>query len=54
MARSQAGYRRHLERGTVPCGMCLNEISVYQWERKYRGKCAAGLGWPVLPGRNNG
>jgi transcriptional regulator with XRE-family HTH domain len=44
------GYKRHVKRMEVACTPCLRAHAAYQGEYNQRGKCAKGLGWPLLPG----
>ena len=44
-----AGYHRHRKEKTIPCGACLAAWSKRKQARAQRGKCAPGLGWPIVP-----
>ena len=46
---TDSGYKLHVKRRELPCIPCLHAHSVYQLEYNKRGKCARGLGWPLLP-----
>ncbi len=48
---SEAGYHAHLRGRTVPCTGCLKAHTVYTQDRTRAGRCAAGLGWPLLPAK---
>jgi hypothetical protein len=47
---TDSGYKNHVRRRELACGPCLHAHAVYQKEHKKRGRCAPGLGWPLLPG----
>lgn len=47
------GYQQHRYNGEDPCDAC-NAVrraarQAEQYRRRNRGKCAPGLGWPLLP-----
>lgn len=48
---SRGGFTMHQQRGTDPCFPCRH--ADYMWRQNHRaeGKCATGLGWPLLPAR---
>ena len=48
---SENGYHAHLRKRTVPCTGCLNAHTAYAQDRKRAGRCAPGLGWPLLPAK---
>lgn len=47
---THGGYNTHRNRDEKPCGACRAAERAYQNKFDQRGKCAAGLGWPLLPG----
>lgn len=47
---TRSGFITHKQRGEKPCGPCGHADNVYKQEYRARGKCAPGLGWPLLPG----
>jgi hypothetical protein len=48
-AALRGSYWRQLADGKVPSAGALNAILKYQDRRRKKGKCARGLGWPLLP-----
>lgn len=44
---SYGGWSRHAKEKSRACGGCLAAIARYQEDRRNRGKCAKGLGWPL-------
>jgi hypothetical protein len=47
---TRSGFILHYQRGTDPCIPCRHADNVWKQEYRQRGKCAPGLGWPLLPG----
>lgn len=47
----RAGYQQHIKNGTPPCTPCLIGSAADARKRQQQGKCARGLGWPLLPGK---
>ncbi len=48
---TENGYQAHNRARTVPCTGCLTAHSTYAKDRNRAGKCAPGLGWPLLPAK---
>lgn len=46
-----AGRMQHVYDKTPPCGPCKKAAADYKREWNKRGRCAPGLGWPLLPGK---
>ena len=44
---TERGYRQHNEDGTIPGNGCLVAHTRFVTDRRKRGKCAPGLGWPL-------
>jgi len=55
---TNGGYQVHMLRGSEPCEACRAARRDYgrrrKQEQRARGKCARGLGWPVLSAREAG
>lgn len=45
---TDSGYQAHVKRGQLACGACLAAHSYKEFRHRQRGRCAAGLGWPLL------
>jgi hypothetical protein len=47
------GFQAHKNRGERPvrCTPCNEANNAWFQEYRQRGKCAPGLGWPLLPAR---
>lgn len=43
-----SGYRRHMREKTLPCEACLLAHSYDSYRFRWKGKCAPGLGWPMV------
>ena len=48
---TRGGYIQHLQRGTDPCPWCTRAANDWRRAQRQRGKCAAGLGWPLEASR---
>jgi hypothetical protein len=46
---TRSGNVWHQNRNELSCVPCSRAAAVYQQEVRQRGKCAPGLGWPLLP-----
>ena len=51
---SEKGYKQHLRHGEIPCGGCYSGHSAHETNRRRKGRCARGLGWPLLPAAGQG
>ena len=51
---THTGFTMHQQRGTKPCDWCRHGNNLYRQRQRDKGKCAPGLGWPVLPAREAG
>jgi hypothetical protein len=55
---SPGGYQTELMRGLETCEACRAANTRASGDRKrkarHKGKCAPGLGWPLLPGAGRG
>lgn len=51
---TRTGFITHKSRGEEPCGPCRRADAAYKRDVRARGKCAPGLGWPLLPAREAG
>lgn len=45
------GFQLHALRDERPCTPCYVANAAYHQRYRQRGKCASGLGWPLLPAR---
>lgn len=45
------GYQQHQSAQTIACRPCLAAWSAAQKQSRDKGRCARGLGWPLLPGK---
>ena len=45
---TERGYQQHGTDRTVPGNGCLTAHRYFVTARKQRGRCAAGLGWPLV------
>ena len=50
---THGGHNLHRRRGEQPCGACRAAERAYQNKFDRRGKCAPGLGWPLLSARES-
>ena len=48
---TERGYTQHASTRTVPCAGCLNAHARKEAERRDKGRCARGLGWPLVVSR---
>jgi hypothetical protein len=48
---SDNGYKWHLRNGQLPDKACLEAHRTACKVQRDKGRCAAGLGWPLLPGK---
>lgn len=51
---TEGGYQMHVQRRTPPCFPCRHALNVARQDARQRGRCAPGLGWPLLPGKEAG
>jgi hypothetical protein len=47
---TRAGFQAHKLHGERPCTPCNEANNAYFQAYRNRGRCAPGLGWPLLPG----
>lgn len=50
---THSGFNTHRNRSEKPCGACHAGERAYQNKFDRRGKCAPGLGWPLLSASEN-
>lgn len=52
------GFHQHRYRGEQPCNACTiarrGPHQQEQYRQRNEGRCASGLGWPLLPGKEVG
>jgi hypothetical protein len=46
---TRGGWEQHRRAGTEPCMACKVANRASSDRRNKRGRCAPGLGWPLLP-----
>lgn len=46
---SHGGFVMHQQRKTPACFPCRHANNVWREAYRAKGKCAPGLGWPLLP-----
>jgi hypothetical protein len=51
---THGGFVMHQQRGTDPCPWCRRGDNLWKQKHRAKGKCAPGLGWPLLPATEAG